>query len=80
MKLILITILTLLSSCGSQDYRLGNQYDDPKVMSKRDDERDRVFKRHTKEKTNNAKQYIKEYKSHDGKINLFRRDGFDWGY
>jgi major membrane immunogen (membrane-anchored lipoprotein) len=76
----LICCLVLLTSCGSQEYRLGNQYDDPKVISRRDDERDRVLNRQTKEKTNNAKHYIKEYKSHDGKINLFRRDGFDWGY
>ena len=69
-----------MTSCGSQDYRLGNQYDNPGVMHKRDNERDKVFKRQTKEKTNTAKKYIKEYKSHDGKINLFRRDGFDWGY
>jgi len=80
MKALLITSVLFLSSCGSQEYRLGNQYDDPKVMKKRDAERDRVLKRHTKAKENNAKQYIKEYKSHDGKINLFRRDGFDWGY
>lgn len=69
-----------MTSCGSQDYRLGNQYDNPRVMHKRDNERDKVFKRQTKEKTSTAKKYIKEYKSHDGKINLFRRDGFDWGY
>lgn len=70
----------MITGCGSQEYRLGNQYDDPKVMDKRDDERDRVFKRHTKAKEKTAKRYIKEYKSHDGEINLFRRDGFDWGF
>ena len=80
MRPFLISFVMSLASCGSQEYRLGNQYDDPKVMNKRDDERDRVLKRHTKAKTNNAKHYIKEYKSHDGEINLFRRDGFDWGY
>ena len=80
MKTLLITSLIILSSCGSQHDRLGNHYDDPTVMKKRDNERDRVFKRHTKAKEKIAKHYIKEYKSHDGKINLFRRDGFDWGY
>ena len=80
MKTILIASILLLSSCGSQEYRLGNQYDDPTIMKKRDNERDRVLKRHTKAKEKTAKDNIKEYKSHDGKINLFRRDGFDWGY
>ena len=80
MNKLMIMMILMCSSCGSQEYRLGNQYDDPEVMDKRDDERDRVFKRHTKSKEKNAKRYIKEYKSHDGKLNLLRRDGFDWGF
>lgn len=79
-KIIILSTIMMITGCGSQEYRLGNQYDDPKVMDKRDDERDRVFKRHTKAKEKTAKRYIKEYKSHDGEINLFRRDGFDWGF
>lgn len=73
-------IIILLSSCGSQEYRLGNHYDDPVIIDKRDDERDRQMKRHNRARVKTAKYYIKEYKSHDGDINLFRRDGFDIGF
>lgn len=76
-KQIAILCLVMLSGCGSQDWRLGNQYSDMKVTKKREAERDRRMNRALDYQKNTAKYYIKEYKSHDGKLNIFRRDGFD---
>lgn len=80
MRYLVITIAMVFTSCGSQEYRLGNPYGDPNLTKKRDNERDKIFERHTKAKKKIAKHYIKQYKSHDGKINLFKRDGFDVGF
>ena len=49
-------------------------------MKKREKQRDQYMERANKIRKNTAKHYIKEYKSHDGDINIFRRDGFDWGF
>jgi len=76
-KGIAIICLAMMTGCGSQDWRLGNQYSDMKVTKKREAEKDRRMQRALNYQKNTAKYYIKEYKSHDGKINLFRRDGFD---
>lgn len=76
-KEVAIICLVLMTGCGSQEWRLGNQYSDMKVMKKREAERDKRMNRALNYQKNTAKYYIKEYKSHDGKINLFRRDGFD---
>jgi major membrane immunogen (membrane-anchored lipoprotein) len=76
----IIVTLILLTSCGSQDWRHGNPYGDTKIMKKRQDERDHYQERAAKIRKKTAKHYIKEYKSHDGDINVFRRDGFDWGW
>lgn len=76
-KQIAILCLVMLTGCGSQDWRLGNQYSDMKVTKKREAERDRRMNRALDYQKNTAKYYIKEYKSHDGKLNIFRRDGFD---
>lgn len=73
-------MIVMFTSCGSQQWRLGNPHDDMKVVKKREKERDRRMNRALKIEKNTTKHYIKEYKSHDGKINLFKRDGFDWGY
>lgn len=67
----------VFTSCGSQQWRLGNPTNDLSVQNKRENERDRRMNRALKIEKNTAKHYIKRYKSHDGKINLFRRDGFD---
>lgn len=72
--------MLMFTSCGSQQWRMGNQYDEMSVVKKREKERDRIMKRALKIQKNTAKHYIKEHKSHDGKINLFKRDGFDWGF
>ena len=66
--------------CGSQQWRHGNHDSDISVMKKRDKQRDAYVKRANKIRKNTAKHYIGEWKSHDGDINLFRRDGFDWGF
>ena len=70
----------LCTSCGSSEWRHGNPHDDYSIMKKREKQRDQYMKRANKIRKNTAKHYIKEYKSHDGDINIFRRDGFDWGY
>lgn len=70
----------ILSSCASPDWRHGNYYNDLATADKRDDHRDDVTKRANKFRKGTAKHYINEYKKHDGKINIFKRDGFDWGF
>jgi hypothetical protein len=72
--------MLLFSSCAKQDWRHGNHYNDPDVAHKRQDERDRHYKRADAFRVGTAKHYINEHKKHDGKINLFKRDGFDWGF
>ena len=67
----------LLCSCGSKDWRLGNQYNDLKIQNKRENERDKRMDRALKIEKNTTKHYINEYKKHDGKWNLLYRDGFD---
>lgn len=76
-KLISVTVCLLFTSCGSQQWRLGNPTNDLSLQNKRDNERDRRMNRALDIEENTTKHYIKKYKSHDGKINLFRRDGFD---
>lgn len=75
-----VLVLLLVTSCGSQTWRHGNPHDDHGVMKKREKERDRHMERAADFRKGTAKHYIKEWKSHDGDINIFRRDGFDWGY
>lgn len=79
-KLVSIITCILFTSCGSQEFRKGNPYGDVKMMKKRQDERDRLQEHTAKIRKATAKHYIKEYKSHDGDINIFRRDGFDIGW
>ena len=67
----------VMSSCGSQEWRLGNQYNDLKIQKKREHSRDKRMERALAIEKNTTKHYIKKYKSHDGKLNLFIRDGFD---
>ena len=76
----IVAICMLFTSCAKQDWRHGNHYNDPNVADKRQDERDRHFKRADDFRVGTAKHYINEHKKHDGKINLFKRDGFDWGF
>lgn len=73
---IVLCCLTMIS-CGSQEWRLGNSHNDLKIQSKRENERDKRMARALSIEKNTAKHYIKKYKSHDGKLNLFTRDGFD---
>ena len=77
LKIISIAACLLFSSCGSQEWRYGNPYGDRKIMDKRQDQRDKYTKRANKIRYKTAKHYVKEWKSHDGKINIFRKDGFD---
>lgn len=79
-KGILIVLLLTLTSCGSQQWRHGNYTDDRSVMKKREKQRDAYVERANRIRKNTAKHYIGEWKSHDGDVNLFRRDGFDWGF
>lgn len=79
-RYITVLLLLMFTSCGSQTWRHGNPNDDYGVMKKREKERDRYMERANKFRKGTAKHYIKEWKSHDGDINLFRRDGFDWGF
>lgn len=79
-KIIFTVLVILFSSCANQEWRHGNYYQDPKIAKKRQDERDRYYKRADKFRVGTAKHYINEHKKHDGKINLFKRDGFDWGF
>ena len=73
-------ITTFLSGCGSKEWKHGNYYHDRSVMKKRENQRDDIQERASKIRKKTAKHYIKEYKSHDGDINIFRRDGFDIGW
>ena len=77
LKLTRLTGCLLFSSCGSQEWRYGNPYSDRKIMEKRQDQRDKYTKRANKSRYKTAKHYVKEWKSHDGKLNIFRKDGFD---
>ena len=54
-------------------------YHDPKVAKKRQNERDKMMERAEDFRVGTAKHYINEHKKKDGKINFFKRDGFDWG-
>ena len=76
-KGVMLLCVVLLTSCGSQQWRLGNPTNDLSVQKKREKARDERMYRALEIEKNTAKHYIKKYKSHDGKINLFRRDGFD---
>lgn len=69
-----------MSSCASQEWRHGNYYNDPKASSKREKQRDKYTERANNFREGTARHYINEHKKHDGKINLFIRDGFDWGF
>lgn len=75
-----VVLLILSPACANQEWRHGNYTSDPKIADKRQDERDRHFDRADEFRVGTPKHYIKEYKKHDGKINLFKRDGFDWGF
>lgn len=77
---ITIVFITLLTSCANQDWRHGNYYRDPDITDKRQDEKDRYFKRADKFRVGTPKHYVNEHKKHDGKLNLFIRDGFDYGF
>ena len=79
-QLLTVTCVLITCSCGSQSWRHGNYNSDHSVMKKREKERDNRMKRALKIEKNTAKHYINEYKKHDGKINFFKRDGFDWGF
>jgi len=76
-----ITLICLLAtSCGNKEWRLGNFSSDPGVMNKRHDERDHALEYHSDNRWDTTKHYVKQHKKKDGKINLFKRDGFDWGF
>ena len=77
---VLMVMLVLNSSCGSNQWRHGNMYHDPKVAKKRQNERDDMMERAEDFRVGTAKHYINEHKKRDGKINFFKRDGFDWGF
>ena len=81
MKLLTILALVLLTGCGSQSWRLGTTTDnDVKYIKKRDKERDRILKETISLRKKKEKHYIKQHKKKDGKLNLFKRDGYDWGF
>lgn len=75
-----IILLLSLTSCAAPDWRHGNYYNDLPTGDKRHDHRDKITKRANNFREETAKHYINEHKKHDGKINLFKRDGFDWGF
>lgn len=77
---IILLSYMFLTSCANQDWRHGNYNRDLKVSKKRENERDRYMERAEDFRVGTAKHYINEHKKHDGKINLFKRDGFDWGF
>lgn len=77
---VIICLATFMSSCATQDWRHGNYYSDPKVSKKREKQRDKYMERAEDFRVGTAKHYINEHKKHDGKINLFKRDGFDIGF
>lgn len=79
-RFVLLTCCMVLCGCGSQSWRHGNHAGDLKTFDKRQDERDRVTKHTNKIRVKTTKHYVNEYKKHDGKINFFKRDGFDWGF
>jgi len=72
--------MMLCTSCASNDWRHGNYYSDVSTGDRRQDERDKHMKRANQFRKGTAKHYINEHKKHDGKINLFNRDGFDIGF
>ena len=72
--------MLLFTSCGSNQWRHGNMYYDPKVAKKRQNERDDMMEHAEDFRVGTAKHYINEHKKRDGKINFFKRDGFDWGF
>lgn len=80
LRVTLVGLILLYSSCAKQDWRHGNYLHDPKVADKRQDERDKHFERADDFRVGTHKHYIKQHKKRDGKINFFKRDGFDWGF
>ena len=79
-KILTLITCVLLTSCGSHTYKHGNYYHERHVMKKRENQRDDMQQQAAKYRKGTAKHYINEHKKHDGDINLFRRDGFDWGW
>lgn len=80
MRLIPLALALLMTSCGTQSWRLGNPDSDIKYIKKRDKERNRILQETIDLRKKKEKHYIKQYKKKDGKINLFKRDGYDWGF
>lgn len=78
-KIIFLPLL-FICSCAKQDWRHGNYYNDPAVAKKRERQRDKYVERAEDFRVGTAKHYINEHKKKDGKINFFKRDGFDWGF
>ena len=79
-RIAFLVALSFIASCANQDWRHGNYYSDPAVNKKREKERDKRMDRANNFREETAKHYINEHKKKDGKINFFRRDGFDWGF
>ncbi len=77
---IAMCLMISLSSCATQEWRHGNYHNDLKVLKKREDQRDEYMTRAKDFRVGTTKHYIKEHKKHDGKINIFKRDGFDIGF
>ena len=74
------SIVIMFTSCAAPDWRHGNYTKDVATTNKRQNERDKQFKRADSFRVGTAKHYINEHKKHDGKLNLFIRDGFDIGF
>lgn len=79
-KSSLICLALLFASCGSQEWRLGGAPHDIKTIKRRDKERDVHLKYRLDQRWDTTKHYVKQHKKKDGKVNLFKRDGFDIGF
>ena len=77
---VVIILTILITSCGSNQWRLGGDQYNPSTIEKRDKERSKHLDHHIDKRWDTTKHYVKQHKKKDGKFNLFVRDGFDVGF
>ena len=77
-KINLIMILIMMSGCGDKQWRLGGDPYNINTIERRDKERDKHLKYRLDHRWDTTKHYVKQHKKKDGKINIFKRDGFEF--
>ena len=68
----------MFSGCGDKRWRLGGDPYNTNTIERRDKERDIHLKYRLDHRWDTTKHYVKQHKKKDGKINLFKRDGFEF--